>query len=255
MEILEAKVSLCVCLGHPGEGLTQTLECARLATSPLVVGVANHASAENESTALQWANPSVSVTHIGRRAWTAGANRLITAWDGEYTLFSDPGIRFPTDLPEQMIRYMEEHPDVAALSPVISDAEDKMFPLPRYPLCLRDLLSLLLYSRGHSTRRFRELTQCPRFFQDPEEIPYVSARLMMVRSDALRALKGFDTGFGRYLADFDLCERIRSAHLGKVMIHPGLRVQGEKEFSGVTDSLPRSISASLRFAVKWHLRP
>lgn len=255
MNILEAKVSLCVCLGHPGDGLNQTLDCARQASVPVAVHVANHASAESDSTALQWANPSIRVTHVGRKSWTAGANQLIPLWDGEYTLFSDPGIRFPAELLDQMTQYMEDHPDVAVLSPLIMDAENKMFPVPRYPLGLRDLFSMLLYTHGHSTRRFQELTQPTRFFNEPEEIRFASARFMMVRSDTLHTLKGFDTAYGRYMADYDLCEQIHSAHHGRIMIHPGLQVQSEKEFSGVTDSaLWRWVSA-IRFAIKWHLRP
>ena len=251
---METKVSLCVCLGHPGDGLTQTLECARQATSPVVVQIANHASTESESTALQWANPSVSVTHIGRKSWASGANQLISQWDGEFFLFSDPGLRFPAGLLGQMADYMEEHSDVAILSPVILDADHAMYPIPRYPLGLRDLFSVMLYTHGRTTARFRALTQPPRFFNDPEEIRFASSRFMMVRSDVLRAVKGFDTDFGRCLADFDLCERIHSGHHGKIVIDPGLQVQSEEEFAGVEDSAPWKWWSAIRFAFKWHLR-
>lgn len=252
---MEAKVSLCVCLGHQGDGLTQTLDCARQATSTVSVLVADHGSTEEESNALQWANHAINVIHMDRKRWTAGANQLNDAWHGEYSLYSDPGIRFPVDLLEQMIRYMDKHPDVVILSPLILDAENRVFPLPRYPLVLRDLLSVLLYSHGRTTRRFKELTQPPRFFNEPADIRFASSRFMMIRSDVLRALKGFDPGYGRYMADYDLCERIRSAHLGRIVIHPGLQVQSEKAFSGVEDSAPFRWLSAIRFAFRWHLRP
>ena len=252
---MEARVSLCVCLGRHGDGLSRTLNCARQATSTVSVLVADHASTEYESDALQWANHAIHVIHVGRKGWTAGANSLNNAWKGEYILFSDPGILFPVELLDQMIRYMDENPDVAILSPLIMDTENHPFPIPRYPLNLRDLLSMLLYSHGWTTDRFRELTQAPRFFNEAEDIRFASSRFMLIRSEVLRSLKGFDTGYGRYMADYDLCERIHSAHQGRVVIHPDFRVQSEKEFFGVNDSALFRWLSAIRFACRWRLRP
>lgn len=123
-------------------------------------------------------------------------------------------------------RFLSEHSEIGALTPLIST-----------------------YDGGGWDENFRDCTKSlPSFWNDLAsgsgadafyEAPVIPAPAMVVRTDVLRQVGGFDPIFGSYYEDYDLCLRIRRAGY-RVGIWTGATVA---HFSG---SATRTQDAELR---------
>lgn len=141
----------------------------------------------------------------------AAHNRSITGTlqnSTSYHLVLNPDIQVQPAAIEQMVNFMDEHPDVGQLMPKILYPNGnvqylcKLLPKPTDLLARRFLPYGWFYK---SNQRF-ELRQSS--YNKLMEVPYLSGCFMLLRTSVLKQVGMFDEQFFMYPEDIDLTRRI-----------------------------------------------
>lgn len=145
----------------------------------------------------------------------ARANNLgIRAAAGRYVLILNCDTEVGAGALDAMIRYLETHTDVAAVGPMLRNADGTF-----QPQCRRGRLTPLTglaYAVGLD-RLFphhRLLAGYLLRYADPlltQNVRALSGACMMLRADTLAAVGGFDEHLVQYAEDLDLCYRLGAA--------------------------------------------
>lgn len=146
---------------------------------------------------------------------------------GRYHLVLNPDVEMAGDALARAIEFMDAHPECALLSPFACDRNGEPQALcKRYPtvfdLGLRGFAPTWLRKRFQKRLdryEMRDAFSSGAVVWDP---PIVSGCFMLFRSDALRALGGFDPRFFLYFEDFDIS--LRAARLGRIAHVPSVRI-------------------------------
>lgn len=145
----------------------------------------------------------------------AAINQALKLCHSRYIILLNPdSLAFDGFLPTS-IAYMETHPAVGIVGPMILDdgggiqGSARSFPTPLTSLFGRNSPITRIYP-DNSITRANILT----FGSDrttPMSVDWVSGACMVVRHDAIRQVGGFDKRFFLYWEDTDLCRRIKDA--------------------------------------------
>ena len=171
----------------------------------------------------------ILVTGHGNVGYGRGHNLVVQNHDHHYHLILNPDVELASDSLVVGLLYLEQHPEVALVSPSAVTADgDKQH------LCKRDPSVVTLFIRGFCPpwikKLFRERLAHYEMHDLPEDrpstdipIPHVSGCCMLCRADALRGIKGFDEGYFLYFEDFDLSRRL--SRKGWVVHLPGMKIR------------------------------
>lgn len=164
----------------------------------------------------------VTPTNVG----FARANNLgIHAAAGRYVLILNCDTEVGPGALTAMIRYLDSHADVAAVGPMLRNADGTF-----QPQCRRGRLTPLTglaYAVGLD-RLFphhRLLAGYLLRYADPsltQEVEALSGACMMLRADTLAEVGGFDEHLVQYAEDLDLCYHLRGAGLRVVYLPAAL---------------------------------
>ena len=124
------------------------------------------------------------------------------------------------------IRCLDADPDVQLASPHVESPEGQQeFLCKRYPSVW--VLLLRAFAPGALKRRFDESLAayeyrdlCTR--NQPVDVELASGCFMLVRTEALGTIGGFDEAFFLYFEDFDLS--LRLARVGRLVYLPAMRI-------------------------------
>jgi GT2 family glycosyltransferase len=142
----------------------------------------------------------VSVALPGPLGFAEANNRTLVqiGFDARYICFLNQDTRSPPGWLTKAARFLDEHPDIGAITPLISTYDGDGWD-PNFVACTKPL---------------------PEFFEELERVggpgefygvPVIPAPAMLVRTAVLKKVGGFDPIYGSYYEDFDLCHRIREA--------------------------------------------
>lgn len=184
---------------------------------------------DNSAQPLQhplFSHPRVRYVHAGRNlGFGAGHNVAIARLGGlsDLHLLLNPDIRFGPDVLPALAAQMARQPDIGALMPqvIYPDGElqrlTKLLPTP-VDLILRRFIPSEA-TRERINRRY-ELHGLP---QDrPSDVPSLSGCFLLVRTDLLVSLGGFDERYFMYMEDVDLVRRIGDG--ARTVYDPSVRV-------------------------------
>jgi len=153
--------------------------------------------------------------------------------------------------------YLDARPDVGIVTPKILNADGTIQGLnKRYPTVLDLLLRrclpsflLPLFRRRLDYYEMRDVGYDTEY--EPE---YASGAFMFCRTEVVRSLEGFDTGFFLYFEDVDLCRRVQQRY--RVVYYPFTSIihfwerAAHKDFA-YTKYFVRS---GIRYFRKWGLK-
>jgi GT2 family glycosyltransferase len=129
----------------------------------------------------------------------------------KYHLVVNPDIRFGRQVIEELVQFMDSHPDIGQVMPKIlyEDGREqhlcKLLPTP-LDLLLRRAFGEQgkgLFRKHWDRYELRDID-----LNIPREIPCLSGCFMFLRSSIVRGVGGFDERYFMYLEDVDLCRRI-----------------------------------------------
>lgn len=181
----------------------------------LQVIVVDNASHDGTVELLQPLFPWVEFIPLGENIGFGRANNIgIERARGRYTLLLNPDTIVAENTIEEMLRYMDAHPEVGICGCKLLNADGTFqeqcrrgFPTPW--AAFSKLFGLqALFPRSPLFARYNQS------FRDPDETYYVDAVMgafMFCRTEQLRAIGGFDPDYFMYGEDLDLCYRMAKA--------------------------------------------
>ncbi len=159
-----------------------------------------------------------------------GHNCIINKVSSRYHLILNPDIRLKDKAIEILVNYLDEHSDVAMVTPRVMNPDGTEQYLPKLTPTFKYLLSgrLQKFSAGFADIR-REYTMADLDSEDPIAIQFCTGCFMLCRTDILQKINGFDERFFMYMEDAELSQRV--ARHGKIIFYPAVAVVHEWERS------------------------
>lgn len=163
----------------------------------------------------------------GNIGYGAGHNLAIEEARSDCHLVLNPDVVMDEDALSEGLGFLADNGDVIGLSPAAVDGDGRVQHLcKRYP----SLFDLLLrgFAPAGLRRRFDRRLAEYEMRELPEDeparhIPIISGCFMLLRTEALQELGGFDPGYFLYFEDFDLS--LRAQPLGALARLPGMRIR------------------------------
>ena len=163
----------------------------------------------------------------GNVGYGRGHNLAIERTSSRYHLILNPDIELGGDALSHALTFMEAHPEVGLLSPLILEEDgDQQFLCRRYPtvfdLFARGFLPSRLrapFKNRLARYEMRDVIDDKNIVWDP---PIVSGCFMLFRTDVLKKLGGFDPRYFLYFEDYDLS--LRTHKIARVAYVPSVRV-------------------------------
>ncbi|MEG0808217.1 MAG: glycosyltransferase family 2 protein [Alistipes sp.] len=179
------------------------------APAEVEVIVADNASTDDSVRVLAAEFPSVRVVQLAANfGFAGGYNRALAQIESDYYLLLNTDVETPTGWIEPILACLEQHPEVAAVSPkLLSYNEPTKFEYAGasggyldflgYPFCRGRILRRIETDKGQ--------------YDDARDVFWVSGAAFCCRADVFHALGGFDTDFFAHMEEIDLCWRMQLA--------------------------------------------
>ena len=176
----------------------------------------------------------------------AAHNKALCERLGKYHFVVNPDIILNSDVISDMVDFFEANLDVVMACPKIRNVDGSEQKLPKSrPTFKRLFLGRL------STKIRSEYIWAHRELEAPCDIDFCTGCFFCIRSDAFKALGGFDERYFMYLEDADLT--LRAKKLGRVVINPDISVTHiwERESAKSIKYLFIHIISCIKFLWKW----
>ena len=160
---------------------------------------------------------------------------------GNYVLLLNADTVLPTTALQDMLAFMEEHPDAGVAGPklVLADGRLDLACRRSFPT-----LDIAFYRLIGLSKRYPDSPRYNRYnlgYLDPDQVAEVDSvvgAFMLIRREALEQAGFLDERFFMYAEDIDLCYRIKVEHGWKVYYNPSVVVihykgQSTKQRTGV----------------------
>lgn len=196
--------------------------------------------------------PTVTlITSSKNNGFGYGHNKIIDQIDSDYHLILNADIEFEMDVMTELVGHLESYSDVALITPKIRNTDNTIQHLPKkYPK-----LKYVLSSTIPAFAKYRDdYTRANDDLEKPTEMDISTGCFMLVRTEQLRRVGGFDDGYFLYFEDFDLSLRLRK--FGRLIYYPAVHV---KHFWHRDSKKSKKIfliqtKSMLRFYRKWAIR-
>ena len=157
--------------------------------------------------------PDVLITNNKQNiGFGAAVNRALRQSHAPYVLILNPDTTLDDRFFEDVLRFLENHPDVGVLGPRIFDLHGKVqgsarsFPTPLTAFFGRSTTLSRLFPNNPLTRS--NILNFQMKDDSPMEVDWVSGACMMARTRAVESVGLFDQRFFMYWEDADWCKRM-----------------------------------------------
>ncbi|WP_183086224.1 glycosyltransferase family 2 protein [Mycetocola tolaasinivorans] len=132
--------------------------------------------------------------------------------ESEHVLLSNPDVQLhPGTLPA-LVRWLDEHPECAAVGPKLLNEDGTVYPSARAVPSLGNGIGHALFARFWPNNPWSRHYRADDSYGDqPRPAGWLSGACLLVRRDMFAQLGGFDEGFFMYFEDVDLGYRIGKA--------------------------------------------
>nr|MBR4280109.1 glycosyltransferase [Clostridia bacterium] len=248
---VEPVLSACIVLHHSGMRVLHAVQCFQESDIELELHVVDNAPDNTLGAHLQWQCPGVQYYPQRKDLGFGGGNNLILPnLRSQYHLICHPDVTFDERLLSHMISYMEHNPECVILSPRFMNAKGKEQPMPRRAPTTRYLLGSALRRLGGPFRLwYEEYTLADSDLRTPTSVEVAPGACMLIRTETLRKLDGFNPQYFLAHGDSDLSRRARQ--MGVIVYHPDMVVTHDKQTK--SRSLPEMVtrmSDALRYLRK-----
>lgn len=175
----------------------------------------------------------------------AYANNLgLRQAQGQHALLLNPDTVLPPNALQDMLAFMQEHPDAGVAGPklVLADGSLDLACRRSFPT-----LDIAFYRLVGLSKRYPHSPRYNRYnlgYLDPDQVAEVDSvvgAFMWIRRDALEQAGLLDERYFMYAEDIDLCYRIKVEHGWKVYYNPAVVVTHYKAQSTTKRFVPMTI--------------
>lgn len=170
--------------------------------------VADNASGDGSVQFLKKHFPGIRIITMEENLGFAGGyNKALESVDADYFILLNSDIEVTEAWVEPCIRFLDEHPGVAAVQPKIRSLENKAFF--EYAGAAGGMLDHFGYPfcRG---RIFNHLEKDTGQYDDVCQVFWATGAAMFVRADAFRDAGGFDDSFFAHMEEVELSWRLQN---------------------------------------------
>ena len=166
--------------------------------------------------------PQVSVIRNEKNVgFGAGHNIIINSVESSYHAIINPDIVLKENVIKKMVDYMEENQDIGLLSPRICFPDGRDQILGKRNPRLKYLVASRL--RGDEPGKLlREYAMLDCDLSKPIQIENATGCFMLLRTEVLKKIGGFDDGYFMYFEDADLTRRVNE--VSKCVYYPDATV-------------------------------
>jgi GT2 family glycosyltransferase len=167
--------------------------------------------------------------------YSGGNNLLLDQLASDYHLVINPDVTLGVDSLCKAVDYLQQHQDVALLTPKVVNGRPVQHVVKVYPDCLTLLLRYLdspRLNRLFAVRLARY--QCSHLADEPCSVDLAGGCFLCIRTSLFKELRGFDDYFFMYFEDYDLS--IRLAEKGKIVYLPTVEITHTGGYVGKKDS-------------------
>ena len=164
------------------------------------------------------------VENPGNPGYASACNAGLRATSEPYVMVLNSDVEFVEGGLEVLVNYMEEHPEVGALGPMVLNPDGtRQMSCRRFPSMLENVVHGFLGDVWPDNPLTKSYQMKDLEGAGPREVDWVSGAAMLLRREAVEEVGGFDERYFMYVEDVDLCWRLRRAGYG-VVYHPGFRL-------------------------------
>lgn len=248
----EPILSACIVLHHSGMRVLHAVQCFQESDIELELHVVDNSPGGTLGMHLQWQCPGVQYYPQRKDLGFGGGNNfVIPNLRSQYHLICHPDVSFDERLLSNMVAYMERNKSCAILTPRFVNAEGNEQFMPRRAPTFRYLLGRAFAKLGGPFKAWREeYTLADAEIRTPTSVEVASGCFMLIRTSALRQLKGFDPAYFLTHADSDLSRR--ALEVGTIVYHPEMVVTHDKQVK--SRNLPEILMRmgnAIRYLNKW----
>jgi GT2 family glycosyltransferase len=173
--------------------------------------VVDNASRDGSADAARACFPDATVIDAPNDGYGAGANRGIAETSEPYVLILNPDTVVQPGAVAELTRYLDEHPAVALVGPLLRYPDGSIQPTRRrFPGRLTPLFESTILEEwwpGNPWTRAFHMRDEPG--DGPEELDWVVGAAMLVRRAAIEQAGAFDEDFRMYSEEVEWCWRLR----------------------------------------------
>ena len=172
--------------------------------------------------------------------------------DSDYHLIINPDISFDSLVLPELLRFVVENPNVAAVMPKIIYPDGrlqrlcKLLPTPSYLFFRRFMPSNYIKNLINQRYELYGLTQ-----DEPSNVPSLSGCFLFLKTDLVKQIGGFDERYFMYMEDVDLVRRLGDC--SETVYYPLVKVvhHYEKGSYKSVKLLRYHITSAVRYFFKW----
>lgn len=163
----------------------------------------------------------VEYVHTGKNlGFGAGHNYVLPRLNSKYHAIVNPDVLLRDDAFSTLIRFIEKQGCDMAVPRLVGSDNQRLAAYRKDPNLL-DMMARIWFRSVFPKRvALHELSN--EDYTKPFHVPFAQGSFMVVRTDTLKKVGGFDKDFFMYLEDADLCRRINQN--GEVMYCPDTTV-------------------------------
>lgn len=253
--LMASVLSACLVLYHCGEEIDYALRCIQNADIEVTVYLCDNSPEEITAERLTWLFPGVIVLPQPKNVGFGRANNAVLPMlESKYHLIMNPDVSFDPALLRRMVVYMDEHPNIAVLTPRVLNEDGSEQYLPKKRISVHYLLGGLLEGFGGIFARWRrDFTMADMDVQKPTPVEFATGCFLLIRTDVFRHLQGFDPRFFLYQEDSDLSRRVLEQRLGSIIYHPDFCIthRWSRENTRTFRGRIRQICSVCKYFLKW----
>jgi len=175
-----------------------------------------------------------------------------------YVLLLNPDAELRPGALEALVAYLEAHPGVGALGPLLrypdGSVQSSRRRFPGLAALLTEATPIEWRWPDHPIARRMRMDDVPP--DHPQAVAWLNGAAVLLRIEALAAVGGFDEGFFMYSEELDLCRRLRGAGWA-IHFVPGAEVihhEGRSSEQVVAARHARFVRSRVRYVAKHHGR-
>lgn len=260
---MSEKLSICIVAYNNYEDIKKAISSMEKYTSATIKkklyivdnGVAiSNASDVNAFVAYINSIPYVEYIDVGRNiGFGKGHNKVLDMINSEYHAIVNPDIIFCEDSFSKIIEWMDMNRDVGMTIPLIVDEKGNRQEVYRQELTVFDMFNRMVLKEMFKKRAIKHTMQNMDFTK-PFQVPFGQGSFLVIRSELLKKINGFDDNFFMYVEDADLCKRVNQ--VSKLMYYPGTKVihKWEKGSHGNKTLFKYHLKSMIYYFKKWGIR-
>lgn len=221
----------------------------------MTIYVVDNASHDNTVLVLKEMYPFVRIIRSNENlGFGRGHNLVITNINSKYHIIINPDIDIPSDSIAKVKKFMDENPDVVAMTPIILNEDGTQQFLPKKNPSMKYLFGGMFENQFRFCKKLREeYTLQNETIKSPIDIEFCTGAFMVTRTEALHQVGGFDERYFLHFEDADLTRELRK--IGRTVFNPEIMVihKWHRENRKFSKSFWIALKSMFSYMWKWSI--